>query len=227
MLAPRRRCFASASVSPRERRTHTVFCSVVPWFVKGLRCSSLAVVMALHEPLTMALHGSPASLSDELFARPRADPRVLFPHASSRAARGCMWFGCTQHHSLPSPPRAARVEGVVFRLVVNSAMPCLWPLSRVAGNTSLLEPVPRRSVSQPANCTSRQALLCLVSRDRPQWSFLPLPALCRRWFGFHRFGLRGRLPPKLSRCDSSQLSPLRLAVCLVVSGHSSTQTCSN
>ena len=61
---------------------HTVFCSVVPWFVKDLRCS-LAVVMALHEPLAvvmlaMALHGSPASLSDELFARPRADPRVLF-----------------------------------------------------------------------------------------------------------------------------------------------------
>ena len=172
-------------------------------------------------------HGSPASLSDELFARPRADPRVLFPHASSRAARGCVWFGCTQHHSLPSPPRAPRVEGVVFRLVVNSAMPCLWPLLRVAGNTSLLEPVPRRSVSQTANCTSRQALLCLVSRDRPQWSFLPLPALCRRWFGFHRFGLRAAVPPKLSLCDSSQLSPLRLAVCLVVSGHSSTQTCSN
>ena len=41
------------------------------------------------------------------------------------------------------------------------------------------------------------------------------------------FGLRGALPPKLSRCDSSQLSPLRFAVCLVVSGHSSTQTCSN
>ena len=31
----------------------------------------------------------------------------------------------------------------------------------------------------------------------------------------------------LSHCDSSQLLPLRLAVCLVVSGHSSTQTCSN
>ena len=105
------------------RAVHTVFCSVVPWFVKGLRCSlavvmalhePLAVVMALHEPLAMALHGFPSSLSDELFARPRADPRFL-PHASSRAARGCVWFGCTQHHSLPSPPRAARVEGVVFR----------------------------------------------------------------------------------------------------------------
>ena len=131
----------------------------------------------------MALHGSPASLSDELFARPRAD--CSLPHASSRAARGCVWSGCTQHHSLPSPPHAARVEGVVFRLVVNSAMPCLWPLLCVVGNTSSLEPVPRRSISQTANCTSRQALLCLVSRDRPQWSFFP-PGLvpevipCRR-----------------------------------------------
>ena len=41
---------------------NTVFCTVVPWFVKGLRCS-LAVVMALHESLAMALHGFPASLS--------------------------------------------------------------------------------------------------------------------------------------------------------------------
>ena len=49
----------------------------------------------------------------------------------------------------------------------------------------------------------------------------------RSQFGFPRFGLRGALPPKLSLCDSSQLSPLRLAVCLVVSGHFSTQTCSN
>ena len=58
------------------------------------------------------------------------------------------------------------------------------------------------------------------------------------WGSFHRFVLPwsgfpllrppvSALPPKLSRCDSSQLSPLRLAVCLVVSGHSSTQTCSN
>ena len=29
-----------------------------------------------------------------------------------------VWFGCTQHHSLPSPPRAARVEGVVSRALV-------------------------------------------------------------------------------------------------------------
>ena len=125
----------------------------------------------------MALHGSSVSLSDKLFARPRADPCVLFPHASSRAARGCVWSGCTQHHSLPSPPRVARVEGVVFRLVVNFAMPCLWPLLCVAGNTSSLELVPRRS----ARCAFRRALLCSVSRDRLQWSFLPLPVIpCRR-----------------------------------------------
>ena len=37
----------------------------------------------------------------------------------------------------------------------------------------------------------------------------------RSWFGFLRFALRGALPPKLGLCDSSQLSPLRLAVCLV------------
>ena len=51
---------------------HTVCCSLVPWFVKGLRCSlavvmalhePLAIVMALHESLAMALHGFPASLS--------------------------------------------------------------------------------------------------------------------------------------------------------------------
>ena len=93
---------------------HTVFCSVVPWFVKGLRSSlavvmalhePLAVFMALHEPLAMALHGSPVSLSDKLFARPRADPRVLFPHASSRAARGLV-----VHNTTRSPPlRALRV----------------------------------------------------------------------------------------------------------------------
>ena len=121
---------------------HTVFCSVVPWFVKGLRCL-------------------------------RADPRVLFRtflHVLRVAACGLVVLNTTR-----SPPLRAlpRVEGVVFRLVVNSAMPCLRPLLCVAGNTSLLEPVPRRSVSQTANCTSRQALLCFVSRDRPRWSFLP------------------------------------------------------
>ena len=155
MLAFWRRCLRVRQSRPASA-VHTVFCSVVPWFVKDLR-SCLAVVMALHEPLAVALHGFPASLSDELFARPRADPRVLFPHASSRAACGCVSFGCTQHHSLPSPPRAARVEGVVSRALVR----------RREHLAARLEPVPRRS----AHCAFRQTLLCLVSRDRLLWFF--------------------------------------------------------
>ena len=68
-------------------------------------------------------------------------------------------------------------------------------------------------------CTNLLSLSVCVWGDRGS-----LP-----WFGFPRFGLRAAVPPKLW-CDSpqlSQLSPLRLAVCLVVSGHSSTHTCSN
>ena len=133
---------------------------------------------------------------------------------------------------------------------MNSAMPCLWPLLCVAGNTSLLEPQPRRSVSQTANCTSCQALLCSVSRDRPRWSFLPSRPLCRRSShvaALHEsalsicvWGDRGSLPwtgfPLLRPPgrDPAEAQSLRLfaavaaaAVCLVVSGHSSTQTCSN
>ena len=177
---------------------HTVFCSVVPWFVKA--CAVL---------LRSSWHSMSRSPWHSM-ALQRRCPRADLSYASSRAAR---------------------VEGVDFRLVVNSAMPCLWPLLCVAGNTSSLEPQPRRS----AHCAFRRALLCSVSRDRPRWSFLPsrpcagghpMSPLCTSllslstcvwgdrgslpWSGFPRFGLRGRLPPKLSRCDSSQLSPLRL-----------------
>ena len=206
---------------------HTVFCSVVPWFVKGLRCS-LAVVMALHEPLAifmalheslaMALHGFPASLST-------------------------CWPTCSLSHA---PSRAARVEGVDFRLVVNSAMPCLWPLLCVAGNTSLLEPQPRRS----AHFAFRRALLCSVSPRSSMVVLPPLPALCRRSShvaALHEsalsicvWGDHGSLPwsgfPLLRPpgCSPAEAQSLRLfaavaaaAVCLVVRGHSSTQTCSN
>ena len=174
---------------------HTVFCSVVPWLVKGLRCS-------------------------------RADPTCSLSHA---------------------PLRAARVEGVDFRLVVNSAMPCLRPLLRVAGNTSLLEPQPRRS----AHCSFRRALLSSVSRDHPRWSFLPsrpcagghpMSPLCTSLLSLSTcvWGDRGSLPwsgfPLLRPpgCSPAEAQSLRLfaavaaaAVCLVVSGHFSTQTCSN
>ena len=45
------------------------------------------------------------------------------------------------------------------------------------------------------------------------------------WFVVFCFGPRAAVLPKLNRCDSPQLSPLRLASGLMVSGHFSTQTC--
>ena len=115
---------------------------MVPWFVKGLHCL------------------------DELFARPRADPRVLF-RTLLHVLRVVRWSPSTTRSEL----------SLHFGMVVNSAVPRLWPLLCVAGNTSSLEPLasPRRSISQTGELhPSRQALLCLVSRDRPQWSFLLL-----------------------------------------------------
>ena len=81
---------------------------------------------------------------------------------------------------------------------------------------------------------SRAWLLWLSHSRRPLAlaNGLSMTAIVFREFRFgvrrlFRFGLWGALPPKLSRCDSPQLSPLVLAVCLMVSGHLSTQTCSN
>ena len=167
----------------------------------------------------------------------------------ARSFTCCAWLRVVwlwQHHSLPSPPRAARVEGVDFRLVVYSAMPCLWPLLCVAGNTSSLEPRPRRS----ARCAFRLALLCSVSPRSSTVVLPPLPALCRRSShvaALHEsalsicvWGDRGSLPwsgfllLRPPGCTPAEAQSLRLfaavaaaAVCLVVSGHSSTQTCSN
>ena len=132
------------SLAPRAPYSHRLR-SVVPWFVKGLHCL------------------------DELFARPRADPRVFF-RTLLHMLRVVQWSPSTTRSEL----------SLHFGMVVNSAVPRLWPLLCVVGNTSSLEPLPRRSISQTANCTSRQALLCLVSRDRPQWSLFTLLALCRR-----------------------------------------------
>ena len=83
--------------------------------------SSLAVIMALHEPPAMALHGSPASLHaspcfDKLFARPRADPRVLFRtllQSSAALARRCAgrFAGLTSTTCVPSSHCASRPPG--------------------------------------------------------------------------------------------------------------------
>ena len=56
----------------------------------------------------------------------------------------------------------------------------------------------------------------IVTRVFCSGAFPQLPSLRLAVVRLSCFGLRGALPPKLSRCDSSQLSPLRLAVCLVV-----------
>ena len=119
------------NLAPRAPYTHHLR-SVVPWFVKGLRWF------------------------DELFARPRADPRVR-----------CAWFGVTQNHSLPSSLHVC-VEGAVSRAWFFAAWswipPCCVLCSCSVRRREYLvaEPVPRRS----AHCAFRQTLLCSVTRDR-------------------------------------------------------------
>ena len=78
----------------------------------ALSSSVLAVIMVLHDPPTMALHGSRASLHarpcfDKLFARPRADPRVLLrtllQNSAALARRRAGWFaGLTRTTCVPS-----------------------------------------------------------------------------------------------------------------------------
>ena len=114
--------------------------------------SSLAVIIALHEPPAIALHGSPASLhatlvSDELFARPRADPRDLFrtllhvlrvmwwspsttlsPSARCACRRRCLQSSAAlaRHADVAIHLRSALAEGlsvdaIVFRVHFRSA----------------------------------------------------------------------------------------------------------
>ena len=159
--------------------------------------------------------------------RPRADPRVR-----------CAWFGVTQNHSLPSSLHVC-VEGVVSRAWFFAAWSWIPPCC-VLCNCSVrpwehlvAEPAPRRS----AHCAFRRTLLCSVSRDRaldcsgssgsrrhPSQVISLSTDVIVVWFSLLR--PPGRAPAE-ALCDSPQLSPLRLAMCLVVSGHSSTQTCSN
>ena len=83
-------CLLVSSLLPAAtvRHVHNIACS----------CYSCAVLMALHEPLAMALHGSLASLhGSPCFSTscPRADPRVFPSHATSCAARGLLVFSTT------------------------------------------------------------------------------------------------------------------------------------
>ena len=137
---------------------------------------------------------------DELFARPRADPRaplstlfhVLLLSTHLRVLRVACWTA--QHHSLLF--RALCVE------VFDSRAQVLWFFALTSSSCS------GKRLEHEGDRVPRV----------PLWS---AGATVRRLF---RFGLRAAVPPKLCRCDSPQLSPLRLAVCLMVSGHFSTQT---
>ena len=184
---------ASASVSPRERRTHTVF---AVWCLGSSRACGGSTSC------------SPVHVLTHVFSS------VRFLHVLC-----VVWW---------SPELGSSRHGRGFRRAA-----CCVAVLCVAGNTSLLEPLPRRS----ALCTFRRALLCSISRDRAlgcsgssssrrhpsQVISLSTDAIVV-WLSPLR-------PPGCSPaealCDSPQLSPLRLAMCLVVSGHFSTQTCSN
>ena len=181
---------ASASISPRERRTHTVF---AVWCLGSSRACGGSTSC------------SPVHVLTHVFSS------VRFLHVL------CVvwWY----------PELGSSRHSLGFRRAA-----CCVAVLCVAGNTSLLEPLPRRS----ALCTFRRALLCSISRDRAmgcsgssrsrrhpsQVISLTTDAIVV-WLSPLR-------PPGCSPaevlCDSPHLSPLRLAMCLVVSGHFSTGT---
>ena len=184
---------ASVSISPRERRTHTVF---AVWCLGSSRSCGGSTSC------------SPVHVLTHVFSS------VRFLHVLC-----VVWW---------SPELGSSRHGRGFRRAA-----CCVAVLCVARNTSLLELLPRRS----ALCTFRRALLCSISRDRAlgcsgssssrrhpsQVISLSTDAIVV-WLSPLR-------PPGCSPaealCDFPQLSPLRLAMCLVVSGHFSTQTCSN
>ena len=127
--------------------------------------------------------------------------------ASARFLTCCMWSGSPQHHSEEdsSPSRhcawrsvvpelgcSGTVQSLVGHLVVgmavDSALPRVVHFSASLGVPRRRSPLPRRSVPRTAICTSRWALLCSASRGR---------ALGCSGTSCFRFGLRGRLQPKL------------------------------
>ena len=192
----------------------------------------------------------------------------------------CSWSGGLPAPlaPLPSPPRAACVEGVVSRawLLCHSraspGTPRRWACAskvctlRLSSGFALLGFPRSRTVAlidvwaaeltsitcvPSSHCAWRSLFLryftSLPSPVRSRWGLEFLSGFTGVWMrswlrsgdirsrSFLRCvlpwsGFLLRLPgctPAETLCDSPQLSPLRLAVCLVVSGHVSTQTCSN
>ena len=190
---------------------------------------------------------------------------------SCSLARGLV---VSQHHCL-SPPRAARVESVVFSRSCNATLLSRVLLLRSSWHSMSRPPwhsmalrrrlmrtlvfdklfaCPRadprvlfRTLLQSSAALVRRCagwiwsagltsatcvppasvrgghcfLATAITRHPAQVANLSTDATVLRVF---RLVLRVAIPPKLC-CDSPQLSPLRLATCLMVSGHFSTQTC--
>ena len=135
---------------------------------------------------------------DEPFARPRADPRAPLR---------------THTHVL----RVSSALLATVSLAWSWIQPCrVWSTF-----------VRRRECLVAGASASK---VCIANGDVHLSSGFVLPCFPRSytrllWFVVFCFGPRAAVPPKLSLCGSPQLSPLRLASCLMVSGHFSTQTC--
>ena len=135
-----------------------------------------------------------------------------------------MYCACLPHWNLPLN-RSGDVNNPISS-VDSSTLP-RWSLSRRRSGRSSPDSadVSDKLVARPRDVLlSARALTCCAQsgglttpprRHPGQVAILSTDAVVLCVF---RFGLWGALPPKLSRCDSPQLSPLRLAVCLVVSG---------
>ena len=194
VLAPRRRCLRVRQSRPASA-VHTPSSQCGALVCQGLAFFSCG-------PSWHSMSRSPSSWHSITLQRrfpTSCSPVHVLTHmfSSARFFTCCAWLRCglVVPNTTRSPPlRALRV----FRLVVNSARPCsAWFPAIVHSGPSSLPALCRRSSHVAA--LHESALSISVWGDRGS-----LP-----WSGFPRFGLRGRLPPKLCHCDSSQLSPLR------------------
>ena len=195
-------------------------CQLTAWRCLWVRQSRSASA-DLTPPVQCEASVSPRSWLSQRAARSSTCwPTCSTPHALSRAARGLV---DSQHHRQP-PPRAARVEGVSPELG--------WPPCPRHGRgfrrAACWSTFARRWERLVAGASASK--VCTANGDphlSSGFALLCFPRSCTRllWFVVFRSGLRAAVPPKLSLCDSPQPSPLRLALCLMVSGHFSTQTC--
>ena len=176
-------------------------------------CSSLLLSWSLRHDFAFRAVSAPGVAACEcVILAPRAPNSHLLCSVRPRFHQG---LGCPPHALSRAASLQSSLDHRIHGMVVDSVVPRVVHFLCVAKNASSLEPLPRRSVSQSAICTFHQALLCSVF-PRSYTRLLLFVVFC--------FGPRAAIPPKLSLCDSPQLSPLRLALCLLVSGHFSTQT---